>query len=186
MRRQRAALTPKVQRLYAQQMLQQLRKQRIFRSARHIALYLPVRGEADPRDLKKYAWPHQKFYLPVLSPLPNEGLWFIHWHQHTCFRLNCFRIPEPYPQHCHQRGVRQLDLVIMPLVAFDQSGNRLGMGGGFYDRTFAFKRLQTYHPRPYLVGYAYAFQQVALLQSQPWDVPLDAVVTESAYTPFNR
>lgn len=186
MRRQRAALTPKAQRLYAQQMLQQLRKQRIFRSARYIALYLPVRGEADPRDLKKYALPHQKFYLPVLSPLPNEGLWFIHWHQHTRFRMNCFRIPEPYPHRRYQRSGRQLDLVIMPLVAFDQSGNRLGMGGGFYDRTFAFKHLQTCHPRPYLVGYAYAFQQVALLQRQPWDVPLDAVVTESAYTPFNR
>ena len=73
---------------------------------------------------------------------------------------------------------RQLDVVIAPLVAFDESLNRLGMGGGYYDRTFAFRKRARVLRRPVLIGVAYSFQRVDRLQPENWDVPLDVVITE--------
>ncbi len=65
----------------------------------------------------------------------------------------------------------------MPLVGFDQFKNRIGMGGGFYDRTLSFKKRQQNYKNPKLVGLAFDCQEVAKLNAEPWDVPLDAVVT---------
>lgn len=183
LRRQRAALPAPTQQQLATRMVKQLRKQAVFRNARHIALYLPVRGEADPRALRHCALPKQRFYLPVLSPFGENRLWFTQWNRNTRFRTNRFRIPEPLPRAGQQRAAAWLDLVITPLLAFDAQGSRLGMGGGFYDRTFAFKRQQN-RPRPYLVGIAYAFQQVPHLTRFAWDIPLDAVVTEAGFFRF--
>jgi len=77
--------------------------------------------------------------------------------------------------------------VLTPLVAFDSFGNRLGMGGGFYDRSFVFRRDPVRrHHRPYLLGLGYEFQKVAALPRQPWDVPLDAAVTETALWVFSE
>jgi 5-formyltetrahydrofolate cyclo-ligase len=75
--------------------------------------------------------------------------------------------------------------VITPLVAFDSLGSRLGMGGGFYDTTFMFKRYSYSPQRPRLLGFAYDFQQVEKLESNPWDVALDAVLTEVGFLPFS-
>jgi 5-formyltetrahydrofolate cyclo-ligase len=75
---------------------------------------------------------------------------------------------------------RAIDLVILPLVAFDDACQRMGMGAGYYDRTFAWK-LQPHRWRgPRLVGYAHALQQVPAVDAKPWDVPMDAVITEKA------
>jgi 5-formyltetrahydrofolate cyclo-ligase len=68
--------------------------------------------------------------------------------------------------------------VLAPLVAFDRSGNRLGMGGGYYDRSFAYLRHRVHWRRPRLIGYAYGFQEVQALERAHWDVPLSGVVTE--------
>ena len=73
---------------------------------------------------------------------------------------------------------RWLDLVLLPLVGFDVHGMRLGMGGGYYDRTFAYRRHHVAWRGPRLVGVAYSFQQVPSIGRQWHDVPLDAVVTE--------
>ena len=81
----------------------------------------------------------------------------------------------------------ELDLVLVPLVAFDSTGTRLGMGGGFYDRSFAFPRgANEMGRRPHPLGLGYEFQAVAELVRQPWDVPLDAVVTERALYQFSN
>ena len=148
--------------------------------------YLPVRGEADPRGIRRRALPRQQFYLPVLSPFRHDKrLWFIRWNAQTRFRLNRFRIPEPLPRYRQQRAARWLDLVITPLVAFDRSGTRMGMGGGFYDRTFAFKRRATLHTsRPPLIGIAYDFQAIDKLVRQPWDIPLNGLVSETQFFHF--
>jgi len=183
-KRQRAALPPAAQRHLAQQMVRRVRASRLFRNAKTIALYLPVRGEADPSALRNAARPHQRFYLPVLSPFRDGRLWFVEWDDDTRFRDNRFRIPEPYPRHRKRRPARCLDLVITPLVAFDHQGTRMGMGGGFYDRSFAFKRRQLGKQRPHLLGYAYAFQKLPDIPRQPWDVPLDAAVTEIDFQQF--
>ena len=79
-----------------------------------------------------------------------------------------------------------IDLVLMPLTAFDAHGHRLGMGGGYYDRTFSFRRGRAHWLRPRLVGVAWAFQRVDALDVAPWDVPMDAVATDRGVTRFSR
>lgn len=184
-RQQRASLPHHEQQHLSRQATRHLSTQTLFRNARHIAIYLPVKGEADPTFLRKLARPQQTFYLPVLSPFADNRLWFVRWDKHTRFRLNRFQIPEPIPHWRHSRPARWLDLVVTPLVAFDKHGTRMGMGGGFYDRTFAFKHQQIRTHHPHLCGFAYAFQQAEHLLRQPWDVPLDSAVSDSGFFRFN-
>jgi 5-formyltetrahydrofolate cyclo-ligase len=75
-------------------------------------------------------------------------------------------------------GARWLDIVFLPLVGFDRCGLRLGTGGGFYDRAFAFRHARHSWHAPRLIGIGYAFQQVERITPHPHDVPLDAVITE--------
>lgn len=164
-----------------------LRHVHVFRTARYIALYMPVRGEADPRHIQRWLAPHQQLYLPVLSPWKDKRLWFIRWDgQNRQLCPNRFHILEPCrPYHRQQqRAARWLDLVLTPLVAFDNQGNRLGMGGGYYDRTFAWKGMTQCRNQPCLLGYAYDFQWQPGLTHQPWDIRLDAVVTEKKFLRF--
>ena len=93
---------------------------------------------------------------------------------------NRYGIPEPaHPNKARNFPLRSLDLVLMPLVGFDTQGNRLGMGGGYYDRSFAFLHRHSHWRKPHLMGTAYEFQRLSKLDAQPWDVPLDAIVTEA-------
>ncbi len=186
LRQQRSKLPSATGLSLSRRIVRHVRQSRAFRNARHIALYLPVRGEADPRLLRTLALPRQHFYLPVLCPFGSSHLWFVRWNQHTRFRNNRFRIPEPYPPHKGKRPARWLDMVITPLVAFDMHGSRLGMGGGYYDRTFAFRRRNTVQLRPVLCGFAYGFQQTSHIARQPWDVPLDTVATETGFFSFQH
>ena len=93
-------------------------------------------------------------------------------------KKNYFGIPEPCVTRDNQVSVDLLDMVFVPLVAFDLNGFRIGMGSGYYDRTFE-KKLAIKDPKcPVLIGLAYEFQKQECLNHQPWDVPLDMVVTE--------
>ena len=94
-------------------------------------------------------------------------------------RENRFGIGEP--EGLATIGARWLDLVFLPLLGFDRRGLRLGTGGGFYDRAFAFRQLRRVWHKPRLVGFGYAFQQVGQLAAAPHDVALDAVVTERGF-----
>jgi 5-formyltetrahydrofolate cyclo-ligase len=178
LKQQRRQLSQTQQQQAAKAMAKRLSQQRIWRSARHIALYWPIRGEVDARLLKRYALARQHFYLPVLSPFKDKRLWFIEWSTRTSFKANRFGIPEPLIQPRLLRAARHLDLVITPLVACNWQGVRLGMGGGYYDRSFAFKRQQRQPHKPWLLGYAYDFQIIPALNAQAWDVRLDYVLTE--------
>ena len=80
--------------------------------------------------------------------------------------------------------IRRLDLVLMPLVGFDSTGSRLGMGGGFYDRSFAFLRRRQKWRKPNLIGAAFDCQKVEQIDGQSWDVPLSGVMTESGVELF--
>jgi 5-formyltetrahydrofolate cyclo-ligase len=179
-RRQRSLLSKSEQQQKSQQICQQLKQQKNYRNARRVALYIPVKGEADPTPLLSNTNHSQKtFFLPIISPVRRGHLCFIRWHKGSSFRKNRFGIPEPIYKQKDTVPASALDLVLTPLVGFDAKGNRLGMGGGFYDRTFAFKRYQTH--KPTLIGFAYQFQQVDKLPSQAWDVPLDGWCTEEIY-----
>jgi 5-formyltetrahydrofolate cyclo-ligase len=149
---------------------------RVFLRARSVAAYLPHGGEVDLRPLLAVAWgAGRECYLPVVG---RGGMRFLPYGPGTPLRRNRYGIPEPdLPARLQARPL-VIDLVLVPLVAFDGRGNRLGMGGGYYDRTFAFLHRRRHWRRPVLVGVAFGFQRVAALAPNPWDVTLDAVVTE--------
>lgn len=153
---------------------------RLFQQSKHIALYLENDGEMSLDLLIKHAWQQGKqCYLPVLAEPNTQRLWFIPYTPETKLKNNRFGIPEPI--HSHSLRIRKtlsLDLILMPLVAFDERGNRMGMGGGFYDRTLAFLRHRRYWHKPNLLGIAYEFQKQQRLETNPWDIPLQAVATE--------
>ena len=140
----------------------------------------------DPAPLLGRAWDMGKqIYLPVLVGHPHDRLLFAPYHAGASMKPNRFGIPEPEVPREALLSPHLLDLALTPLVAFDASGTRLGMGGGFYDRTFAFLRHPSHLPKPRLLGLAYELQKVDALPRQSWDVPVDAVATEAALYPGN-
>ena len=181
LRARRRVLTPVDQGRAAQRLAAHLASLRYFRLARRVALYLPNDGEIDPVQVMGRLWRMgRRVYLPVLSRLKHDRLWFAPYDPGTPLRANRFGILEPALPARHWVRAPGLDLVLMPLVAFDAGGNRLGMGGGFYDKSLAFLRHRGAWHKPQLVGLAHEFQRVAALAPQPWDVPLHAVVTDRA------
>lgn len=155
-----------------------------FRKAQRIGVYLGNDGELDPARLVRRARAMGKrCYLPVLRDRPDITLRFAAFDPGTPMRANRFGIDEPAVPRRRLLSARRLDLLLMPLVAFDAAGNRLGMGGGYYDRTLAYRRQRVRWRRPRLLGVAFAFQQVAALPFEPWDVPLDGVITDRGLNP---
>ena len=170
MRLRRRALRGSRRTLATRAIVAHIRRLPAFRAARRIALFWPADGEPDLRPLAAHAWAcGKRLYLPVVGRA--GAMRFAPWHSKGRLRRNSFGIPEPVGRY--RGGVARLDLVVMPLVAFDARCNRLGMGGGYYDRA-----LQRRWRRPLRVGAAFALQQVSALPQQPWDVPLHLVVTE--------
>ncbi len=124
-------------------------------------------------------------YLPMLSCGRGRMLWFNRLQAGQTWVANRFGIPENTTTQ--QLHARQLDLLFMPLVGFDDSGNRIGMGGGFYDTTLAYLRRRQVWRKPFLVGVAFECQRInGELPHDPWDVPLDAVLTEQGLYRFRR
>ncbi len=178
LRHKRRALTPQQQRQAAQRLARQLLGHPLLYRARHIALYLPNDGEIDPRYYMAQARQRGiQFYLPVLHPIHHGQLVFSPYDFDTALSPNRFGIPEPEFHQGLKRPPWALDAVLMPLVGFDRHGGRLGMGGGFYDRTFEFVR-RTPSLAPRLIGLAHDLQRMNLLPVQPWDIPLHAIVTD--------
>ncbi|MFG6668107.1 5-formyltetrahydrofolate cyclo-ligase [Halomonas sp. HNIBRBA4712] len=182
LRRKRRALSDAEQQTAAHSLCQRLKRLPELQRARRVSLYLPVGGEIDPTPL--LSWFQKRrvtVYLPVLRPLSANALWFVRLDDDTPMVENRFGIREPSTRFGARRQNRlpawALDTLIVPLVGFDHKANRMGMGGGFYDRTLAFMRRPG--PRPSLIGVAHACQQVARLDVEPWDIPLDAVVSDA-------
>ena len=115
------------------------------------------------------------YCLPMLH---ERTLRFAPWRPGQALSANRYGIPEPDIDPADALPPEAMALVVAPLVGFDQAGHRLGMGGGWYDRSFAFRHSQT--PPPWLVGVGFSVQQVETLPVQDWDIPVDAVCTESA------
>jgi 5-formyltetrahydrofolate cyclo-ligase len=177
-RARRRAVTPAEARRCALQLARVLRCSRLVRNSQRIAAYVAADGEMDPQHLIEDLWALGKaVYLPVLVPFTRNRLWFARYTPDTRLVINRFGIPEPDRAELIRANV--LDLVLTPLVAFDHAGHRIGMGGGFYDRSFAFLRARRHWRKPRLLGIAYSFQQQAAITAAPWDVPLDAIATEN-------
>jgi 5-formyltetrahydrofolate cyclo-ligase len=133
----------------------------------------------DPSPLLRLAHSRNKrCFLPVLRPHPGRTLWFLEYRPGDALEKNRFGIPEPRLRNRRIRLPWALDLLLLPLVGFDADCNRVGMGGGFYDRTLAYLRHRRYWRRPLLVGIAHECQREEAIETNPWDVPLDLVATE--------
>jgi 5-formyltetrahydrofolate cyclo-ligase len=156
-----------------------------FRNARNIAVYLPANGELDPLPvLQKASDMGKTCFLPVLHPM-QQKLWFAPWQAGDPLGANRFGIPEPKRLHGDLTPPWALDLVLTPLVAFDKHGTRLGMGGGYYDRSFAYLKHRRYFRKPLLIGYGYEFQLVKKLQRNHWDIPIHMAITEQQVHRFS-
>ncbi|MGC5699336.1 5-formyltetrahydrofolate cyclo-ligase [Pseudomonas sp. NFXW11] len=182
LRKARRALTPAQQRQAANGLYRQLTHNPVFRRARHLSLYLPTDGEIDPCLLLRAAQRRGKVtYLPVLSAWPRTKMVFQRIRPGEKLRPNRFRILEPRINPARQRQVWALDLVLLPLVGFDEQGGRLGMGGGFYDRSLAYLARRKSWRKPKLLGLAHECQKVGKLDQASWDVPLHGTVTDQGW-----
>jgi 5-formyltetrahydrofolate cyclo-ligase len=108
----------------------------------------------------------------------SDRLWFAPWTPESRFRLNRFGIPEPMVSARQLVRAQDLDLLLLPLVGFDARGHRLGMGGGFYDRSLAFLRHRRQWHKPVVVGLAHDFQCCPSLPADAWDIPMSGIVTD--------
>lgn len=180
-RRKRRALTKPQQIRAAKRLHAQICRRPEFIRARHVALYLPNDGEIDPRTLLESCWKMgKKTYLPVLHPILHNRLWFVPFDRNTKLVRNIYNIEEPPLLKSPRRPPWALDLVLLPLVAFDADGNRMGMGGGYYDRTFSFKSRRQSIQGPKLIGLAHELQRVERLPVESWDIPLAGIITDEA------
>jgi len=179
MRRRRRALSPRQQQHASRNLYRHVVRSALFRFSRRIAFTIARDGEIDPMPLLQTALKRGKAcYLPVMNRLGEDRLSFRRWLPGHSLVKGAWGIPEPrLAKAC---APRFLSMVFMPLVAFDSSGNRLGMGKGFYDRSFAFKR-NSQAGRPTLLGLAHECQRVEHLETASWDVPLAGIVTDRCW-----
>lgn len=151
----------------------------IFLSSQNIATYLARDDEFHSRPLIEEIWSAGKnCFLPVLSAEKEKFLDFVKFSKDDTLRPNRYKILEPEHKTIIMHA-EELDLVFVPLVGFDLHGHRLGMGGGYYDRTFEFLLPKSFKAKkPLLIGLAYEMQQTDTLPRDAWDVTLDGVLTE--------
>lgn len=183
-RSRRQSLYAKENRSHGESVSRHLASLAAFRRARRVAVYLSVNGELDTAPLiERLLLKRKQLYLPVLHPFRQGRLLFCQWDGKHPLLANRFGISEPQCRSTTlMMTLRKLDIVIVPLVAFDNALNRIGMGGGYYDRTFGYARSFGRWKRPLLIGVAHRFQQVEKIEPSPWDVSLDYVITEEGLT----
>lgn len=186
LRQQRRQLAARDQQRAARCLRQQLIRLPGMARARHVAAYVASDGEIDPAPfLMQMTRQAHVIWLPVLTRHPQPDALGMHF-----ARLPATGLPRPGRRpggwQRNRYGIReprnrirlpawQLDILLMPLVGFDARGQRLGMGGGFYDRLLA--DLARRPRRPRLIGLAHDLQQVDSLPVAAWDRAVDAVVT---------
>jgi 5-formyltetrahydrofolate cyclo-ligase len=176
MRDRRNQLPPRARLRAAESMVLQLRKLDFFARPGRVAGYWAVRGEL-PLHALLAPRPAFDYCLPCLEP--DSRLSFAAWLPGAALRENRYGIPEPDVEASARLAPDALDVVLVPLLAFDRRGARLGSGGGYYDRSFAFLRDAARPARPLLVGVAYAFQEIENLPVAEWDIALDYVATDA-------
>ncbi|CAB1210612.1 TPA: 5-formyltetrahydrofolate cyclo-ligase [Klebsiella michiganensis] len=175
-RQRRRALTPEQQTQFALQAADRMMAYPPVLLAQTVAVFLSFDGELDTRPLIDQLWrAGKRVYLPVLHPFSPGNLLFLHYHPSSDLVVNRLNIREPKLDVRDVLPLSQLDVLVTPLVAFDAAGQRLGMGGGFYDRTLQNWRQHRLQP----VGYAHDCQQVDALPTEQWDIPLPTVITPS-------
>lgn len=183
--RQARASVPKSVRRQAGHSVERLAlSHRLIASKCRIGLYMPAKGELDCLPLLNRAlWLGAECYLPIVPHHSQKKLWFTRLRDGRHWTVNRFGIQEFGHRHDKYRAA-WLDVLFMPLLGFDLRGYRMGMGGGFYDASLAFLTRRRRWRRPLLIGLAFEAQRVDRLPEDPWDVPLDGVLTERRFYRF--
>jgi 5-formyltetrahydrofolate cyclo-ligase len=178
LRSQRRSLCTAQQFILSEKITSILTRQNFFLRAKRVGIYLANDGEIDPSTIIDICLKSsKKCFLPVIHPLKINRLHFAPYNERSQLIANRFDIMEPRLKYSKIAPAWSLDVILMPLVGFDRRGNRLGMGGGFYDRTLAFTA-RGQRPAPLLVGLAHSFQELKKISPQPWDIPVDIIITE--------
>jgi 5-formyltetrahydrofolate cyclo-ligase len=151
---------------------------------RRIGAYLANDGEIDPLPaMLEWNRRGQKCFLPILFPGQKPRLRFASFSIGSRMFLNRFGILEPCVGQRACLDISQLDWIFVPLVAFDSSGHRLGMGGGYYDASLTSLRSRNHWRKPRLVGLAHEFQRIDNLAVDAWDIPLHGILTNERFYP---
>jgi 5-formyltetrahydrofolate cyclo-ligase len=179
LRRQRMALSSRERGESAERVAHVLQQSHWLRPRKKIAVYLASRGEVDLGPVIRLALKLRcDLYAPRVISQRAGRMQFVRIHSMDDFTPGAFGIDEPLRHRRQVIKAIDLDMVLMPLVAFDRHGTRLGMGAGFYDRCFGRLAGSQRWRKPRLIGIGYDFQQVADLERRSWDVPLDAAITD--------
>ena len=177
LRAKRQSLSAIQQQDASAKLLENILANHILPDAGTCAFYLANDGELNPKPLIEYCWATKlKTSLPVLHPFTKGHLLFLQYTANSKMRNNQYGIDEPV---CEVSGIVPLNqhrLIFTPLVGFDHNGNRLGMGGGYYDRTLSSLKQQSSIT---LIGLAHDCQQVEALPQENWDIPLNKIITPS-------
>lgn len=172
LRHRRRSLSGYQQQQAAKQLAHRLIRHPWFARSQHIAFYQSTDGELDTHYLLRLALAYGKTcYLPVLRRFPKQHLGFVRIHSSSRLHKHKFGMKEP--RHRLRLFSHELDMVCFPLVGFDNQGQRLGMGGGFYDRSLAGHKNRTVLK----IGLAHDCQQVVRLDNAAWDIPLHGIFT---------
>ncbi len=155
-----------------------------FKANARIAVYLPFDGEAATAALLRAARRRGvRLFVPVIGDRRHRRLVFPLLSGRV--RRGAFGILIPRRRD-GMVAPRWFNLVVVPMVGVDEAGRRLGMGGGYYDHAFAFRRHRSHWLGPRLVGLAFDCQRTHTVHADVWDMRLDAVATESGLHPFYR
>jgi 5-formyltetrahydrofolate cyclo-ligase len=184
LRKQRRSLSPYQQKQAEQATFNRLIRLPEFQHAQHIGLYLHAFGEIHTSKIMEYCFEHGKaVYLPLICNMNQRLQWVrISQHQLRTRRFAPHRLGMREPMRSRGLHISRLDIVLMPLLACDTLGTRIGMGGGFYDKTLA-----TAVQQPFRLGLAHEFQRYnGHLKREKWDQPLDGLLTPKRMQRFKR
>lgn len=181
LRTKRNTLTATFQKEASEALLLRLKDDIAVKEANHIALYLANNGELDLQPFIHWSWQQNKhIYLPIIHPFSKGHLLFLHYDKNSPMVTNQYNITEPKLDVRNIKPIQQLDIMLTPLVAFDLTGARIGMGGGYYDRTLAkwYKHyVQNKQYTPSIIGVAHDCQQITKVPNEAWDIPLPKIIT---------
>jgi 5-formyltetrahydrofolate cyclo-ligase len=183
LRAARNGVSAKARRHAGQALMRFALRHRLLAAGKRVGFYIPANGEIDVMPLLHRAFAMGvQCYLPIVPGRGKLKMWFSrlgerpHWHPH--WRLNRFGIPEYHPPRGQRLRCARLQRLFMPMLGFDGRGYRIGMGGGYYDASLAFRTHRSVWRVPTLIGVAFSAQEVERIPFDPWDVPLDWVLTE--------
>ena len=161
--------------------LKTIMQMNVFKRTVNVASYISLSGELCTQDMNEYFMTRHHLCLPYMVTGQKGKMDFYSFKKGDELVENRFHILEPKNQPENLVLEDKIDVIVVPLVAFDNKGNRMGMGGGYYDRMLKKGRKDCL-----VIGVAYEFQQVDKLLVEEWDMPMDIVITEKNCYEFRK